>query len=129
MRSLPRRWGILEYANDGSTISVDQKAVATGTSATASSGNVTTLSASELLLGAGLVNNGQEFNPGASYTERFQVVGKMAHEDRVVSSTGTYDSSNTFGGSDDWIQGIITLKAVSAVPPAVVQILMGQACL
>jgi len=84
---------ILEYGGLDQTSPLDVSAGATGTSATASSGSVTTHYAKELLVGGGSTK-GHFTGPGPGYTSRVITSpdGDIA-EDQVVSSAGTYSAT------------------------------------
>jgi hypothetical protein len=112
--SATRRWIIAEYSSNGETISVDQVAANTGNSTALDSGSVTTVNASELLIGAGEINNTATFTAGTSFTVRQEISQKIALEDRVVSSTGSYSASMTLSSSGIWRSVIVTLKSAGA---------------
>jgi hypothetical protein len=105
--SVSRRLAIAEYTGPGT---FDKSAVAEGTSTTPNSGNTaTTTQATELLFGAGAANNVPVFTAGSGYVLRQSVSNKMAIEDQIVTSTGTYAATFTLDGSDLWICAIITV--------------------
>jgi hypothetical protein len=104
------RWAIHEYSGIQTRGAVDQTAGAQGTSATASSGNITTTHANALLFGMASVNGDETFTAGGSFTDREAVTTKMATADRIVSATGTYSASFSLSGSDTWAALVAAFK-------------------
>lgn len=89
-----------------------------------SSGNVTTLSASEMLVGIGFINdNAAVFTAGSGYSLDLNnidnVLGTLLFiEDQVVSSTGTYAATGSFTGAfDGWSLALVTLVGSAGPPP------------
>ena len=118
------RIAIHEYSGLAASATLDQVNSATGTGTSANSGNVTTTQANELLFGAGATSGIASFFAGTNYTLREKVPAtnsRLATEDRIVSTTGTYSASFTFGATEDWACLIATYKAPAAgvVPPAI----------
>lgn len=111
-----------EYSGIATSSSIDQTGSGTGTSTTLSSGNVTTTQADELLVGAGTISAGTDstFTATSSFTLRGSIgnadegtVGYLI--DRIVSATGTYAATATWGGSSGaWVAAIATFKAAAA---------------
>jgi hypothetical protein len=100
---------------------LDQTNSASGNSATASTGSITTTYSDELLI-AGLVSNDREASFSSwtnSFSERndFHITsGKPGDKsgfggaDRIVSSTGTYSTSATVSGSGAWRGQIVSFN-------------------
>ncbi|HEY7042458.1 MAG TPA: PQQ-dependent sugar dehydrogenase [Nocardioidaceae bacterium] len=89
----------------------DKTGSASGTSATATSGSVTTASATELLFGAGMTTG--VFNGSASgYTTRVITPqdGDIAN-DRNVTAVGSYTAGATLSGSAGWLMQIASFRA------------------
>ncbi|HLK32501.1 MAG TPA: IPT/TIG domain-containing protein, partial [Terriglobales bacterium] len=102
---------ILEYSGLDTANPLQVSAGASGKSATASSGAVTTSSASTLIFGANTVatwNTG----PGAGFTSRIITSpdGDIA-EDDMVTATGTYTATATLGASGNWVMQVAAFKA------------------
>lgn len=121
--SVIRRWAIAEYDAAGQTITIDQTVIAHGSGTAPTSGSVTTTAASELLVGGihGDGSAGDTFTAGTGYTTRETVFGggvsfKVALEDRVVSSTGSYVADGTINNSMAWTAGVLTFKASGGAP-------------
>ena len=111
--STTRRWIIAEYDAASTTIAADQHTGTIGDSITPDSGNVTTTSASELLVSAGHSSNGRTFTAGTGYTKRQEIATKVALEDKSVSSTGTYSGSWTLSAQDLWAASIVTFSSTA----------------
>lgn len=102
---------------------VDKTATSTGTSTSASVGpTATTTQAGELLIGAfglDIASNGSPtFTPGTNYsalpTNVISGSWGIYPEYQIVSVTGAYSASGTFGGSGgvaDWAAALVTYKA------------------
>jgi hypothetical protein len=104
---------ILEYSGADATSPLDQVASASGNSATANSGSVTTTVAKELIFGANTVWTGNQ-GPGASFTTRIITSPNSdLAEDRSVVTTGSYSASATLTSSGPWVMQMVTLKAGS----------------
>ena len=98
---------ILEYKG---VTTLDKTAGASGTSATASSGAVTTTAASELLFGASTVATGTAA-PGAGFTTRIITVPDSdLAEDQLVSTAGTYSATATLTAAGPWVLQLVTFK-------------------
>jgi Fibronectin type III domain len=97
---------ILEYSGVNA---LDKAASANGTSKTASSGNVTTTQANDLLFGA-CYNFGTTKGPGSGYTSRLLTSDSDLAEDRIVSSAGAYaaTASVSGGSGNDWVMQLAT---------------------
>lgn len=109
-----------EWSGVATSSSLDQHNITTGSGALLTSPSVTTTQNDELLLGHGTTNiagNGNAWTAGTSYTVRSSTTddnnGAVDFiEDRIVSSTGSYNATCTkTGGSGTWVCGIGTFKA------------------
>jgi len=101
-----------EYSGVTSISPLGQSTSATGTSTSASSGNVTTLVANELILGfiSNSTTNGLTITPTNSFTARQTVNGNLVIMDKTVTTTGTYAATATLSSSVAWFAAIVTLK-------------------
>jgi hypothetical protein len=110
---------ILEYSGIDPVNALDGSVGATGNSVTSSSGNLTTKSANDLLVGANIVAT-ETTGPGANFTQRLLTNpdGDIA-EDDVVTVTGSYSASAQLGSSGPWVMQIVAFAASgqSAPPP------------
>jgi predicted enzyme related to lactoylglutathione lyase len=102
---------ILEYSGIDTVNALDQTASAAGTSATPSSGNVTTTTAKELVFGAGTTTGG--FSSGGSgFTTRIITVPDVdIAEDRIVTATGTYSATASQSGT--WVMQVVTFRGAA----------------
>lgn len=110
---------IAEYSGVSSiSTAVDQTATATGSSTAPNSGNVTTVQATELILGfvSNSTTNGLTITPGSGFTSRETVNGNTYLEDKVVGATGTYSASATLSSSVPWFCAVVTLKGTTLSP-------------
>jgi hypothetical protein len=89
-----------------------------------SSGNVTTTSASEMLVGIGFINNdGAVFTPGTGFSLDLNNVDTTLStllfiEDMAVSSIGSYAATGSFTGSFfGWSLALVTLVGAAVIPP------------
>jgi len=101
---------ILEYAGLSTTAPLDVTAGAIGNSTAPSSGAATTTSPSELIFGANTVWTGNTV-AGPSFTIRIITTpdGDLA-EDRVVTTTGSYNASSTLSSAGPWVMQMVTFK-------------------
>jgi len=118
------RFAILEYSGVATANSSDVSASAQGTSATPNSGNATTTSNGDLLLGVIATANPATFTNGASFIAEERVPAepssKLFVEDRVQTSTGTISASASLGSSDQWGALLASFKAgAGAAPPSI----------
>ncbi len=100
---------IAEYRNVATTNPLDVAAGATGTGATANSGNVTTTNANDLLVGFNYVQT-YTGNAGTGFTERRVTSDGNLLEDRNVTAVGSYSATST-QGSGWWIMQIVAFRA------------------
>ncbi len=107
---------ILEYSGLDPAGPFDKAASAAGTSASPSSGSVTTTVADEVLVGGGTTVK-HFTGPGSGYTARAITVpdGDIA-EDRVVSATGSYSATAPLSQSAAWVMQLATFKAAPTSP-------------
>ena len=83
---------VLEYSGLAQTNPLDTVASGSGNSTTSSSGNLTTTAATDLLIGANIVETGTN-GPGSGFTQRLLTPDGDIAEDEVVTSVGTYSAS------------------------------------
>jgi glucose/arabinose dehydrogenase/PKD repeat protein len=99
---------IVEYSGLDPANPFDKTASAAGTAATASSGTVTTTSATELIFGAGVTTGGFTA-AGSGFTTRIITVPDAdIVADLIVTSTGSYAASAT--GSGSWVMQVATFR-------------------
>jgi Malectin domain len=108
---------ILEYKNADTQNPLNASHFQSGTSTvTPSSGLATNITAGELLVGAGVTNK-LYTSPGPNYTQRVITSNnsKGIAEDRIVSSSGSYDASATLNDSTGYyVMQIATFKPAPA---------------
>ncbi|HSB75240.1 MAG TPA: IPT/TIG domain-containing protein [Terriglobales bacterium] len=101
---------VLEYKGLNPASPLDAAHGASGASATASSGAVTTTSASELVFGANTVYTGNK-TPGSGFTVRIITSPDSdLAEDQTVSATGNYSATSTLTSSGNWVMQVVTFK-------------------
>ena len=100
---------ILEYSGLDPTSPLDVTAAAAVNGPSASSGSATTTSANELIFGAG--NSAHHYTAaGTGFTSRvINIYGSIA-EDKVVSSSGSYNAAAT-NSAGLWVMQMATFKA------------------
>lgn len=86
-----------------------------------SSGNVTTTSANEYVLGLLYFDSAETVTAGSGYTSRFSFTGssfgdQFTVQDKNLSTTTTLDSSASKTGFSDWLNVIVTLKQTVVGP-------------
>jgi fibronectin type 3 domain-containing protein len=103
---------IAEYAGIDTLNPVDVTAAGSGNSTTSSSGAATTTYASDLLVGANLVQTGTT-GSGTGFTSRMITTpdGDIL-EDRTVTSTGSYSATAPLT-SGKWIMQMVAFKAAN----------------
>ena len=100
---------VLEYSGLDTANPLDVRAAATGNGTTANSGSATTTSPNELIVGAG--NPTSVFkSPGSGFTSRVINAFGGISEDKVVSSTGSYNATATLS-SGTWVMQMATFRA------------------
>jgi hypothetical protein len=104
---------IAEYRGVSAATPVDVTVAAQGSSSTSSSGNVATTYANDLLVGANMV---QTRTPSADSPFTSRIIthpdGDIL-EDRIVTSTGTYNASASLSASGWWIMQLVAFRAAS----------------
>jgi hypothetical protein len=103
---------IAEYSGVTTVSPLDQTTSSTGTSTSASSGNVTTTVANELILGfvSNSTTNGLTVTAGSGFTGRQTVNGNTFLEDKDITTTQTLAATATLSSSVPWFAAIVTLK-------------------
>ncbi len=118
----PLRLAILEYSGVATSNSLDVFATATGTSATPNSGNLTTTTSGDLLLGAVATTNPGAFTAGTGYKiEEFvpaEPNTKLASEDQIQSSAGLASAAVSLSGSDVWGVVLVAFKPAGGIAGA-----------
>jgi len=119
-------FGILylhEYSGLATVSPVDVSASAAGTSASMSSGAVTTTQANDLLFAAGASDG--SVSKGTGFTSRLTGFGNLT-EDRTVTTTGSYAGTASQSGST-WVMQIVAFRVASGVtgPPAKLAFVQG----
>jgi RHS repeat-associated protein len=114
---------IAEYSGLNAAAPLDVVAASTATSATADSGFVTTSNQNDLLVGAG-VADGTINAAGSNYTMRVIPVNNAGNnsdilEDRVVTATGSYDSTASLTASTQWVMQMVAFKEAANQAPVV----------
>jgi hypothetical protein len=108
---------IAEYSNVDPVNAFDASAAAQGSSALSSSGNVTSTSAGDLLVGANLV---QTFTtgPGAGFTSRVITSpdGDIL-EDQLAATAGSYSATAPNSPAGSWIMQVVAFRAGNGAPP------------
>jgi hypothetical protein len=123
---------ILEYSGADPNGPVDVTAASSGSSATSSSGSVTTTNATDLLFGANLVQTATT-GPGTGFTSRLLTVpdGDIA-EDEMVTAIGSYSATAPIN-TGQWIMQMVAFRTptipatVSSVSPNIGSTLGGTA--
>jgi chitodextrinase len=102
---------VAEYRGIDPVNALDVAAAATGSSTSSASGAATTTNATDLLIGANVVQTGTA-GPGSSYTTRVITSpdGDIL-EDRVVNSTGSYTATAAVSPSGAWIMQMVAFRA------------------
>jgi glucose/arabinose dehydrogenase/chitodextrinase len=102
---------ILEYSGLDPVNPLDATSSQSGSSATATSGNVTTTAANDLLFGAGMTTGLFNGSP-AGFTTRIitPIDGDIAN-DRSVTSIGTYNAAATLSSSASWLMQVVAFRA------------------
>lgn len=115
----PLRFDILEYSGVATLNSLDATATATGSSATASSGNLTTTVGGDLLLAAIGTTNAATFTAGTGYTIRDFVPvepnSKHIGEDQIQTAAGSASAGASLTASDSWGAVLAAFKPAGGV--------------
>jgi hypothetical protein len=101
---------ILEYSGADASNPLDVTGAGAGTGTVAASAAASTTAANEMIFGAG--SNGDGFSGGGSgFTLRMiDFYGNLA-EDKMVSSTGSYNVSAPLQKSTVWVMQMATFRA------------------
>jgi len=102
---------VLEYSGLDPANPLDVSSAATGSGTTANSGSATTTSASELIVGAGNPS-GAFKSAGSGFVSRMINTYGGISEDKIVSSTGSYNATATLT-SGTWVMQMATFRASS----------------
>ncbi|MGD0048969.1 MAG: IPT/TIG domain-containing protein [Bryobacteraceae bacterium] len=104
---------IVEYSGADPGNPVDVAVASSGTSATSSSGAVTTTNATDLLFGANLVQTSTT-GPCGGFTKRLLTTpdGDIA-EDRMLAATGSYSATGPLSPSGPWIMQMVAFRTAS----------------
>jgi hypothetical protein len=115
---------ILEYSGADPSNPLDVTAASTGSGLTANSGSATTTNATDLILGADLVQS-VTASPGSGFTKRVlsSPQGNIA-EDQITTTTGRYSAAATLMPASRWIMqmaafrghGSPTLTSITVTP-------------
>jgi glucose/arabinose dehydrogenase len=105
---------IAEYSGIATSSPVDVVAGAVGTSASSSSGSVTTTNANDLLVGANIVTTSTS-GPGTNFTSRIitNPDGDILM-DRIVAATGSYNATAPLTSSGGWVMQMVAFRAAVA---------------
>jgi hypothetical protein len=102
---------IAEYRGLDALNPFDAASSNSGTGTAATSGNVTTTSASELLVGAGMTS-GTFSGSSAGFTTRIITpIDADIVNDRLVTAVGTYSAGATQSGAANWVMQVATFRA------------------
>jgi fibronectin type 3 domain-containing protein len=110
---------ILEYSGADPINPVDASAANFGNSTTSNSGSANTTNATDLILGASLVQT-QNVGPGVGFTQRLLTVpdGDIV-EDQMVAAAGSYSASTPVSPSGPWIMQMVALRTPVAAAASV----------
>ena len=114
----PLRFAIIEYSGVARSNSTDATPVtAQGNSSIPNSGNLTTNTAGDLLLGMVVTTNSGTFTAGSGYTiEEFDPAEpntKLIAEDQLQTTAGTASAGATLGGADNWGAGLAAFRSIN----------------
>jgi hypothetical protein len=101
-----------EYSGLDPVNPLDVGRSASGSSATADSGSVTTTAARELVFGAGTTVGGFSA-AGTNFTSRIITPDLDLAEDRFVTATGSYNATAPLTGSSAWLMQVATFRAAN----------------
>jgi hypothetical protein len=112
------RFAILEYSGVATVNSFDVGTAAQGTSASPSSGTVSTTASGDLVVGAIVSADSEAYTAGSGYVLRDAVpsspASKLATEDRVQSAAGAASATAALSGSNPWGAVVAAFRAGSA---------------
>jgi hypothetical protein len=101
---------IAEYSGIDTANPLDVTVAGTGTSTSANSGSVTTTSANNLLVGAAY-SGATVTGAGGGYTQRLSSFNTNNLQDRIVTTTGSYNATASVSPSVFWIMQFAAFKA------------------
>ncbi len=114
------RMAIMEYSGVAQANSLDVAGSAQGTSTTPNSGQVTTTSNGDLIIGVLTSANPQTVTAGAGFTIQDRVPAspnsKLITEDARQSVAGPIAASGTFSSGDQWGALVVAFKAAAPTP-------------
>jgi hypothetical protein len=103
----------MEYSGLDLVNPLDVTHSASGTSAAAASGSVTTTSANALIFAAG-TTSGSFSAAGTGFTSRIITQPDLdIAEDRLVTATGSYNATASLVGSAAWVMQVVAFKAAN----------------
>jgi glucose/arabinose dehydrogenase len=102
---------IAEYSGLDLVNPLDGAASQSGSSATATSGNVTTTATRDLLFGAGMTTGLFNGSPAGTTTRIITPIDGDIANDRNVTSIGTYNAGATLSGSASWLMQVVAFRA------------------
>jgi len=106
---------VLEYSGADTTNPLDVTAAGTGTGTAANSGFATTTSSNELIFGSGTTGNAFSA-AGSGFTSRMiNIYGNIA-EDKIVTSSGSYNATATTSSSN-WVMQMATFRSSGSSSP------------
>jgi glucose/arabinose dehydrogenase/PKD repeat protein len=103
----------LEYGGLDPVNPFDVGTSASGNSASANSGTVTTTGSNELIFGAG-ITGGAFSAAGTNFTNRIITRDGDIAEDRIVTTAGSYNATATLSPSAGWVMLVATFKAATS---------------
>jgi hypothetical protein len=105
---------VLEYHGIDPTSPFDGAAGAAASTSAGASGTITTIGATELLVGANTVYT-STVAAGGGFTSRMITApdGDIA-EDQVVTAPGTYNAQSPLSGAGPWVMQMVAFRAASA---------------
>lgn len=104
---------VAEYSGIAIANPVDVATSATGSSATSSSGVLTTTNASDLLVSGNIVETWTA-GPGSGFTQRLLTdPNSDILQDRIVTTAGSYTATAPMGQSGYWIMQLVAFRAAS----------------
>ncbi|HEY7291368.1 MAG TPA: putative collagen-binding domain-containing protein [Vicinamibacterales bacterium] len=115
------RFAILEYSGVATTNSLDVGTAAQGTSASPSSGTVSTTASGDLLLGAIVSADGETYGAGSGFALRDAVPAspntKLVTEERIQSAAGAASATATLSAANPWGAVVAAFRPASAATP------------
>jgi Domain of unknown function (DUF1929)/Chitobiase/beta-hexosaminidase C-terminal domain len=117
---------VLEYSGLDPVSPVDAAVGATGSSATSSSGPVTTSSSYDLILSANYVTTSTNAAGNGFVTRVITNPDGDIVEDQTVTAAGTYTGTATLTRSGSWIMQTVALRGAGTAPPPPDPSVVGQ---